>query len=70
MEFVRRAWPVLKILRSINDMKMGTLYLSHVSHHFVPLSLLRIRYKLISEDESHVDIQSISFITCEYNPFW
>ena len=61
MEFVRRAWPVLKILRSINDMKMGTLYLSHVSHPFFPVSLLRIRYKLISEDESHVDIQSISF---------
>ena len=36
LEFVKKVWSVLKILRLINDMKVGTLYLSHglVTNYF------------------------------------
>ena len=48
---------MLKILRLRNDIKVGTPL---CIHHLVPLSSSRIGPKLASEDESYVDIQSIS----------
>ena len=55
---------MLKTLRLTNDMKVGTLYLTHgvigYLTHLVPLSSSGTGPKLTSEDESYVDIQSIS----------
>ena len=55
---------MLKTLRLTNDMKVGTLYLTHgvigYLTHLVPLPSSLIGPKLTSEDESYVDIQSIS----------
>ena len=51
-----------KILRLRNDMKVETLYLSHgvVTIYLLPLSSWRNGTKLTNEDESHVDLRSIS----------
>ena len=48
-----------------------TIAVAGSSHNLVPLSSLKTGSKLTTEDESYVDIQSISFyVTWICNSFW